>query len=173
MVDESKVYEDRMKRIAEISGLTYEQIYKYAMSFYKGNKKGDLEVARQLGVKLPKWEAVCEKYGLFPDIAEWKEKILFIETCEEKPVPEQFEKEVAMIKKKGVFDVVSGVLVGKPQDEEYYEEYKDILVKVVNNPDLPIVYNVNFGHATPRCVLQYGAMARVDMKQKKIKCEVM
>ena len=32
-------------------------------------------------------KAVCEKYGLFPDIAEWKEKILFIETCEEKPVP--------------------------------------------------------------------------------------
>lgn len=118
-------------------------------------------------------KAVCEKYGLFPDIAEWKEKILFIETCEEKPVPEQFEKEVAMIKKKGVFDVVSGVLVGKPQDEEYYEEYKDILVKVVNDPDLPIVYNVNFGHATPRCVLQYGAMARVDMKRKIIKCEVM
>ena len=88
-------------------------------------------------------------------------------------VPEQFEKEVAMIKKKGVFDVVSGVLVGKPQDEEYYEEYKDILVKVVNDPDLPIVYNVNFGHATPRCVLQYGAMARVDMKRKIIKCEVM
>ena len=113
-------------------------------------------------------KAVCEKYGLFPDIAEWKEKILFIETCEEKPVPEQFEKEVAMIKKKGVFDVVSGVLVGKPQDEEYYEEYKDILVKVVNDPDLPIVYNVNFGHATPRCALQYGIMAKVDMKKKRI-----
>lgn len=118
-------------------------------------------------------KAVCEKYGLFPDIEEWKGKILFIETCEEKPVPEQFEKEVAMIKKKGVFDVVSGVLVGKPQDEEYYEEYKNILVKVVNNPDLPIVYNVNFGHATPRCTLQYGAMARVDMRRKIIKCEVM
>ena len=53
MVDESKVYEDRMKRIADLSGLTYEQINKYAMSFYKENKKGDLEVARQLGVKLP------------------------------------------------------------------------------------------------------------------------
>lgn len=61
MVDESKVYEDRMKRIADLSGLTYEQIYKYAMSFYKENKKGDLEVARQLGVKLPKWESQYEK----------------------------------------------------------------------------------------------------------------
>ena len=118
-------------------------------------------------------KAVCEKYGLFPDIEEWKEKILFIETCEEKPVPEQFEKEIAILKEKGVFDVVSGVLVGKPQDEVYYDEYKNILVKVVNNPDLPIVYNVNFGHATPRCTLQYGAMARVDMKRKIIKCEVM
>ena len=118
-------------------------------------------------------KAVCEKYGLFPDIAEWKEKILFIETCEEKPVPEQFEKEIAILKEKGVFDVVSGVLVGKPQDEAYYDEYKNILVKVVNNPDLPIVYNVNFGHATPRCTLQYGAVARVDMKRKIIKCEVM
>ena len=102
-----------------------------------------------------------------------KEKILFIETCEEKPVPEQFEKEIAILKEKGVFDVVSGVLVGKPQDEAYYDEYKNILMKVVNNPDLPIVYNVNFGHATPRCTLQYGAVARVDMKRKIIKCEVM
>ena len=63
LVDESKVYEDRMKRIADLSGLTYEQINKYAMSFYKENKKGDLEVARQLGVKLPKWES---QYKLSP-----------------------------------------------------------------------------------------------------------
>lgn len=117
-------------------------------------------------------KAVCEKYGLFPGIEEWKDKIIFIETCEEKPVPKQFEKEIAILKEKGVFDVVSGVLVGKPQDEAYYDEYKSILVNVVNNSELPIVYNVNFGHAVPRCVLQYGAIARVDMKQKKIKCEV-
>ena len=118
-------------------------------------------------------KAVCEKYGLFPDVAEWKEKILFIETCEEKPVPEQYEKEIRILKEEGVFDVVNGVLVGKPQDEAYYNEYKNILAKVVNNPDLPIVYNVNFGHATPRCVLQYGAMAQVDMKKKRITCEIM
>ena len=34
--------------------------------------------------------------------------------------------------------------MGKPQDEAYYDEYKTILVKVVNKPDLPIVYNVKF-----------------------------
>ncbi len=111
---------------------------------------------------------VCERYGLFPDKKEWIGKILFIETCEEKPVPELFEKEIVLLKDKGVFDAVNGVLVGKPQDEAYYQEYKNILIKVIDNANLPIVYNVNFGHATPRCALQYGTVAKVDMKQKKI-----
>lgn len=111
---------------------------------------------------------VCEKYGIFPDKEEWSGKILFIETCEEKPVPELFEKEIGLLKSKGIFDVVNGVLVGKPQDEAYYEDYKDILTKVIDNEKLSIVYNVNFGHAVPRCALQYGAVAKVDMKQKKI-----
>ena len=113
-------------------------------------------------------KAVCERYGLFPDNEEWIGKILFIETCEEKLAPELVEREVLLRKEKGVFDVVNGVLVGKPQDEAFYQEYKDILVKVIDNEELPIVYNVNFGHATPRCALQYGAVVKVDMKQKKI-----
>ena len=50
----------------------------------------------------------------------------------------------------------------------FYEEYKEIWQKTVNNDQLPIVYNVNFGHATPRCALQYGTMARVDMEKKVI-----
>lgn len=111
---------------------------------------------------------ICEKYELFPSKEEWTGKILFIETCEEKPIPELFEKELEELKKKGVFDVIHGILVGKPQDETYYEEYKDILRKVVDNENLPIVCNVNFGHATPRCTLPYGVEAKVDMEQKKI-----
>ena len=62
LVDESKVYEDSMKRIADLSGLIYEQIYKYAMLFYKENKKenivmigdrinNDIVSAKQLGMK--------------------------------------------------------------------------------------------------------------------------
>lgn len=114
---------------------------------------------------------VCEKYGLFPSKEEWTGKILFIETCEEKPAPELFEKEIIALKNKGVFDVVNGVLVGKPQDEAYYQEYKEILIRVIDNAKLPVVYNVNFGHATPRCALQYGVVAKVDMRQKKIYLE--
>lgn len=111
---------------------------------------------------------ICEKYELFPSKEEWKGKILFIETCEEKPAPESFEKELIALKEKGVFDAVNGIIVGKPMDEAYYEEYKHILQKVINNENISIVYNVNFGHATPRCALPYGVQARVDMEQRKI-----
>ena len=116
-------------------------------------------------------KSICEKYRIFPSKEEWTGKILFIETSEEKPSPELFEKELTALKDKGVFDVISGILVGKPQDEVYYEEYKYILPKVIDNGKLPIVYNVNFGHAVPRCALPYGVMAKVDMKQKKILIE--
>ncbi len=141
------------------------------MKFFKGSYWGGcLESFYDLLTKsrYKDEKDVCEKYGIFPDKEEWSGKILFIETCEEKPAPELFEKEIGLLKSKGIFDVVNGVLVGKPQDEAYYEEYKDILTKVIDNKKLSIVYNVNFGHAVPRCALQYGAVAKVDMKQKKI-----
>lgn len=44
---------------------------------------------------------VCERYDLFPNKEEWIGKILFIETCEEKPTPELFEREVLLLKEKG------------------------------------------------------------------------
>lgn len=119
--------------------------------------------------RYPDEKQVCEKYGIFPDVEEWKGKILFIETCEEQPEPELFEKELLALKQTGIFDVIHGILVGKPQDEVFYEEYKEIYQKVIDNKQLPIVYNVNFGHANPRCVLPYGAEAVVNMQEKTIK----
>lgn len=112
--------------------------------------------------------AVCERYGLFPDREEWKGKILFIETCEEKPEPELFRRELLALKERGVFDAVNGILVGKPQDERYYEEYKEVYAEIIENKELPILYNINFGHAMPRCALPYGVEAEVDMEKKRI-----
>ncbi|MGE5676702.1 MAG: LD-carboxypeptidase, partial [Pseudomonadota bacterium] len=112
---------------------------------------------------------ICERYSLFPAKEEWRGRILFIETCEEKPGPEKFEEELLTLKQTGIFDVISGILVGKPQDEAYYEEYKAIYGKVIEDKELPILYNVNFGHAHPRCVIPYGIEAEVDLKEKCIR----
>lgn len=111
---------------------------------------------------------VCTKYGIFPGKAEWENKILFIETCEEKPSPDLFEKELLELKTLGVLEAVEGIIVGKPQDESFYEEYKEKLVSVVADENKPILYNVNFGHAIPRCILPYGAVIHVNLERKSI-----
>ena len=73
------------------------------------------------------------------------------------------------LKETGIFDVLSGVLIGKPMDETYAQEYKQILVDVVNNPSLPMVCNINIGHAQPRCIIPFGVAATVDMENQVIR----
>lgn len=111
---------------------------------------------------------LCRKYAIFPTLEEWKNKILLLETSEDKSIPENFKGMIQAIKQYGVFDVVSGVLVGKPQDEAYYNEYKNILLEELSDKELSIVYNVNIGHATPRCIIPLGVHARVDVIQQTI-----
>lgn len=112
--------------------------------------------------------AVCEKYGIFPTMDEWGEKILFLETSELKTAPDAFEKMLYELKRRGILGAVKGVIAGKPADETYYEEYKDVYKKVFYDIDTPVMYNVNFGHALPRCVLPYDAETTVDYDEKRI-----
>ena len=112
---------------------------------------------------------LCEKYHLFPDAKDWEGRIILLETSEEKPTPEKYRQALEFIKARGVFDAVSGVLVGKPMDECYAKEYKELLVSVIDNPNLPILFNVNIGHATPRCIIPFGGDATVDADNQVIR----
>lgn len=60
------------------------------------------------------------------------------------------------------------MIVGKPQDEQYYEEYKKVYLEMFGDKELPILYNVNVGHALPRAILPYGARIRVDAGKQEI-----
>lgn len=111
---------------------------------------------------------ICSKYDLFPTLEEWENKILLIETSEEKTKPDLYRKMILALKGYGLFDVLAGVLVGKPQNETYYEEYKSILLEEITNKDLPIVYNINIGHSTPRCIIPFGVEAEVNVSKQMI-----
>ena len=112
---------------------------------------------------------IFQKYKLFPSAEEWKDKVLFLETSEETVHPEKLEIMLLELKKRKIFDSVRGLLIGKPMDEIYYEEYKKIYEKIFKNSSVPILYNVNFGHSVPRCFLQYNALATIDYDKKTIK----
>lgn len=112
---------------------------------------------------------LCEKYHLFPDLEDWKGRILLLETSEEKPSPDKYRNALEILKKKGIFEAVSGLLVGKPMDETYAQEYRLLLTQVIDRPDLPIVFNLNVGHSLPRCIIPFGINAVVDADKQLIR----
>ena len=111
---------------------------------------------------------IYKKYDILPTLDEWKDKILFIEPSDERNTPEKIETMLNYFKNNKILESVKGVIVGKPIDEEYYEEYKDVFKRVFSDLETPVLYNVNFGHAYPRCVIPYGLKATVDYDNKKI-----
>ncbi len=112
---------------------------------------------------------LCEKYHLFPDAEDWRGRILLLESSEEKPSPEKYRQSLEYLKERGVFETVSGVLVGKPMDEAYAQEYKQLLIQIIGRSDLPIVFNLNIGHAMPRCIIPFGVEAVVDVEKQMIR----
>ena len=111
---------------------------------------------------------LCQKYKLFPDLSDWEGKILLLETSEEKPEPEDFKKMLRALKNAGIFEGISGLLVGKPMDETFYDNYKEALLNIIDS-NIPIIYNLNVGHATPRAIVPFGVHAHVDAQEQVIR----
>jgi muramoyltetrapeptide carboxypeptidase LdcA involved in peptidoglycan recycling len=111
---------------------------------------------------------IYTKYNILPTLDEWKEKVLFVETSEEKMTPDTLEMILNYFKDNKILESVKGIIVGKPIDETYYNEYKDVYKRVFSNLNTPVLYNVNFGHSVPRTLLPYGATTTVDYDNKTI-----
>ena len=91
-----------------------------------------------------------------------------LETSEEKPKPEDFKKMLRTLKETGIFELISGLLLGKPMDETFYDDYKETLLDIIDS-NIPIVYNLNVGHATPRAIVPFGVHAHVDATEQVIR----
>ena len=108
---------------------------------------------------------------VWPSLDEWKDKILFLETSEDKPAPSLITYYLRNLGAQGILNAAKGIIVGKPQDEKYYEEYKDVyrrILKEFNRTDMPVLYNVNFGHSSPIGIIPYGIECELDIDNKKI-----
>ena len=103
---------------------------------------------------------------LWPDLSAWSGAILFFETSEDKPQPNFFEYWLRNYGSMGILQSCNGIIFGKPYDQQYYEEYKRAILKVIRYElglyNLPILCNVSFGHTSPMTVIPYGANAEID-----------
>jgi len=115
-----------------------------------------------LGDRYREQPAVNEAFELVPLKEGWRGKILFLETSEEQPKPERLRQLLEALEARGIFEAVNGVLIGKPQDETYYGEYKALYQEIIGKSEKPVLYNLNFGHAHPKCILPVGGKISID-----------
>lgn len=110
---------------------------------------------------------------LWPSVDEWRGKLLLIETSEDDMKPDQLRWLLRGLMAQGLFDVLRGVVVGKPAFRDKYDAYKDVLTQVIGfeagHPELPILYNVNAGHAYPIGVLPLGLTYEIDCEEKRFR----
>jgi len=111
---------------------------------------------------------IYTKYDMFPINDNLKNNILFLETSDGKSAPEELKKMLLEMQELGIFNLVKGLIIGKPIDEVYYEEYKTVYEEMFKDSNLPILYNINFGHSVPRGIIPYGIEAELDLDNKKI-----
>ena len=107
---------------------------------------------------------------IWPDPEQWNDCILFLETSEEHPSPRSLMYLLRGLAAQGILNRINGIIFGKPKDELYYEEYKQVLTQVVateaGQPQIPILYNLNFGHTAPICILPYGVRAEINCTER-------
>ena len=109
---------------------------------------------------------------VWPERDEWKNKILLVETSEEKPSPDLITYYLRNLGAQGILNRIRGIVVGKPQDEQFYEEYKEVYRTVLdefNCQYLPVIYNVNIGHAVPTGILPLGIEYEINLDKKIIR----
>lgn len=107
---------------------------------------------------------------LFPQLIDFEQAILFLETSEDMPKPDEFREMLFQLFEKGVFHKVNGIIFGKPFNNVYYEQYKDEILTFFNVEPLkhlPILYNLSFGHNEPKHILPYGVEAQINCETKQ------
>lgn len=107
---------------------------------------------------------------LFPQSNDFEQTILFLETSEDMPKPDEFREMLFQLFEKGVFHKVNGIIFGKPFNNVYYEQYKDEILTFFNEETLkhlPILYNLSFGHNEPKHILPYGVEAQINCETKQ------
>ncbi|SHF86463.1 S66 family peptidase [Ornithinibacillus halophilus] len=102
---------------------------------------------------------------IWPNKEQWENTILFFETSEEKPNPSLICYWLRNYAAMGILQQANGIVFAKPKDETYFNEYKEAILQVMKEyglEDIPILYNLNFGHTEPKFILPYRALAEIN-----------
>jgi muramoyltetrapeptide carboxypeptidase LdcA involved in peptidoglycan recycling len=103
---------------------------------------------------------------LFPSLDDFSDAILFLEMSEEMPTPSSVLYSIRTYGAIGILGQINGIVIGKPFYNKYYDEYKREIAKVLleyGQADMPVLYNLSYGHCEPKFCIPYGAIAEIDL----------
>jgi muramoyltetrapeptide carboxypeptidase LdcA involved in peptidoglycan recycling len=111
--------------------------------------------------------------AIWPTQKEWENKILVIETSEEKMETDTFERIIRNLWSQWILQQISWIILWRSQydyDKKIQISYDASLLKIINQElwliNLPIITNMDFGHTDPICVLPLWCNAKIDCDKR-------
>ncbi len=130
-------------------------------TFSSGKVKGQI-VGGNLGTML-----LLEGTDWWPDM---RGKILFVEE-DEAETPQTVDRLFTRLRHLGIFEQIKGMVVGRMHSDVGFtkkDSFETILKDALKGYDLPVLYNVDFGHTDPLMTIPIGIRCRIDAAKKEI-----
>lgn len=104
----------------------------------------------------------------WPEEEHWQGALLFIETSDEAPSPARVDSILMDYENMGVFDLLGGLLVGRPMrySAEQKAELNEVLLARTAKYSFPIISGMDFGHTAPQFTLPIGCRAGIDSEAR-------
>lgn len=142
--------------------MTFNQGYELLQG--KGKVKG-----RLIGGSASPLTFMIKGTCLFPPIQSWENTIIFLDGMTPYAPVSAFVHMLRGLAASGIFRKSAGIIISKPVQDEEHDKIKQAVLQVIRDEeklrDIPILFNVDFGHTAPMCIIPYGAMAQIDCEK--------
>ena len=107
---------------------------------------------------------ICSMIGT-PYLADWSDKILFLEEIKEEPY--RVDRMLWQLKQAGVFDQINGLVLGsfrkcEPEEPEKSFDLQEVFRQHFSTATFPVYQGASFGHIAPKFTLPIGIRAEMD-----------
>ncbi len=102
----------------------------------------------------------------WPDLEFWDDKILFLETSDDKPSLTQIKYALRNYGFSKILNRIKGIIFGRARNfsDDEKKQLDELIIKTLSefNVRIPVVTNVDFGHTDPQFILRYGDEVIID-----------
>lgn len=90
--------------------------------------------------------------------------VLFLESATHHENMGDIDRDFTHIKNAGIFDNLNGVILGKWRglDESQQNDANQLVESIIDNSNLPILYNADIGHTDPQMFLPFGWLVKCE-----------